>query len=130
METFFLCIGIGLICFALYFVLRDDILFFRNPIVRTLGTVIGHRISTDEGSTFYMAQFQFLDETGKSVEVTDTYGAGRAKPEVGKQVKLIYPSGNSDRARPPRHFLRALIYLFLVSMLVTLLAKLFGFIGD
>ncbi len=126
METFFLCLGIGLFGFALYFVLRDDVLFVRYPIVRTVGTVIGHQIATDEGSTFYMAQFEFLDEAGNKSQVTDTYGAGRAKPEVGRRVQLIYPSGYPDRARPSRHLLRALIYLFLVSMLGVLSAKLYG----
>ncbi|MGL4489219.1 MAG: hypothetical protein ACRCU5_07235 [Rhizobiaceae bacterium] len=129
METFFLCLAIGLICFALFFVLRDDVLFYRNPIVHTIGTVIGHRISSDDGSVFYMAQFEFLDENRAKKEVTDNFGAGRAKPEVGTKVKLIYPSGHPERARPPTHVLRALIYFFLVSMLVPLLARLFGFIS-
>jgi hypothetical protein len=127
MESFFVCAGIALIAFALFFLLRDDLLFLRNTIIRTTGTVIGHRISTDDGSTFYMAQYQFLDQNGTLTEVTDTFGAARAKPDIGSQIKLFYPLGHANKARPPRLIMRASIYLFFGFVLVILLAKLFGF---
>jgi Protein of unknown function (DUF3592) len=126
MHGFFVFLAFGLLGGVSTFLVWQDYLLFRRPRIRTTGTVIGHRTSEDDGSTFYCSRILFADQYGKPHEFTDSYGRAVPKPDIGTEIAVIYPRDDPRHARVPRPVLRLILYCFLFGMAALLIANEIG----
>lgn len=128
MITYFLWRGIGLTSFALFIFVRDDGRLLYHGKKRALGTVVGYRRSIDEGSDVFMALVRFETDASATQEIVDAMITPTPTPAVSTRLPVIYPASKPQWARVHRPALRALIYAFLVGLLLLLVARLLNVI--
>lgn len=129
MENIFLWAGIVFLAVVLYFIAREDLILLTQRRVRTRGTVFDHlRRSDGDGDTFSI-KVRFHDESGRQVEIVDTYGVGTPKPPVGTVVDLVYPARAPEKARVKRLWVRWVIYAFILAGLAILFGRLTGWLN-
>jgi Protein of unknown function (DUF3592) len=125
MKTILLLLGMALLGFVAFILLRRDVVFLSRKSVRVTGKVTGHRKSHDDGSDFYSANIEFLDERGEAHRLEDDYGLRTPFPAIGQEVNVIYPEGAPQIARVPRPFVRIILYLFVFGVITVLVSELF-----
>jgi hypothetical protein len=92
-----------------------------GPKRRTVGTVIDHRRTEDDGAYYFSARIRFLSDTGREIVIEDSVGRATPAPAIGSTVTVVYPVANPSRARVRRPGLRLFIYaaLWFALALVT-----------
>ncbi|WP_249998246.1 DUF3592 domain-containing protein [Actinoplanes sp. M2I2] len=70
----------------------------RRTSVASVGTVVGHDESHDDG-TLYAPVIAFVDEDGAARRFTPALRSSRRMHQVGQEVPVTYPPGRPDAPR-------------------------------
>lgn len=76
-----------------------DWLFLRRPLVRTLGTVVGHRSIAGEGGQTPLLIVRFEADDGRTVDIDASLGPWSHEIVEGSIVGIEYPTGFPKKAR-------------------------------
>lgn len=125
METVIVSIAVAFVTLCLFLAGRNDWVRLQGLARSVDAEVIRHHSQMHDNSRSYAAVYAF-DAEGKRHEVTDQVYGGLPFPPVGTRVKLTYPFGRPDLARPPRPLMWLVIYGVLLFLLGVLVAKLAG----
>jgi hypothetical protein len=88
--------GAGVSCVGLVQLVKVRRL--RRTGVRSVGTVVSHEETTDDGS-LYAPVITFVDEHGSEHRFTSATRTSWRVHRVGRKVPVIYPSGRPDTPR-------------------------------
>ncbi|MDE2595396.1 MAG: hypothetical protein KGL44_00815 [Sphingomonadales bacterium] len=127
MEYYFVYGGIALCLFSLWAIGRHDWLRLSSLSRSVTARVTGHREHYDDGARNWAAIYRFSAEGSEHEVIDSVYGSTRSPPE-GTEVRLTFPVGHPELARPPRPLMWLGVYGVLLFLLGMLTAKAMGWL--
>ena len=119
-----------MLSFMLVYLLREDWRLLQGRRVRVKGRVIGHRESLDDGSTYHIAEVEYVDAAGKTHRIENSFGSLSPNPAVGAEISVVYPEHAPSKGRVPHPYIRSFIYVTILGMMALLFGRVLGWIGD